>query len=345
MRRPAAFLAFCLALLPLAADAQDGGDQDAAMRAYLTTLRPRALAEGVRPETFDGVLAGLTFNQRVVDLDRSQPGGFSGNPAPPPPFAPYKASHVEPYRIGRGKRKLETLSPMLARIEAQTGVSGAIVLAIYGQETGYGAVTGNFDLLRSLGSLAYEGRRRALFSGEYIAALKMLDRGAPREQLKGSWAGATGYPQFLPSTYIRLGADGDGDGRVDIWSNEADALASIARYLLDAGWKPGVPWGVPVRVPSTLDRAATAPLARSPECSRVFDRHSRWLTVGEWRALGIQPLAPRAPADGELAALIEPDGVGATGYLVTTNYRSILAYNCSNHYALSVALLADAIVE
>ncbi|WCT75418.1 lytic murein transglycosylase [Sphingomonas naphthae] len=315
------------------------------MRTYLTGLRPRALAEGVRPETFDSVLASLTFNQRVVDLDRSQPGGFSGNPAPPPPFAPYKAAHVEPYRIGRGKRKMEALAPMLARIEAQTGVSGAIVLAIYGQETGYGAVTGNFDLLRSLASLAYEGRRRALFSGEYIAALKMLDRGAPRDLLKGSWAGATGYPQFLPSTYIRLGADGDGDGKVDIWANEADALASIARYLLDAGWKPGVPWGVPVRVPPTLDRVATAPLARSPECQKVFDRHSRWLTVGEWRALGIQPLAARAPADTELAALIEPDGIGATGYLLTTNFRPILAYNCSNHYALSVALLADAIVE
>lgn len=363
MRSPLSLLPPILLALAVPAAAQDAGAlaatgqeataapepewnaQDQALRQYIATLRPRALAEGVRPQTFDSVLATLTFNPRVVSLDQRQPGGFSGNPAPPPPFAPYRSAHVEPYRISRGQAKYAALSGRLARLQAETGVAGPILLGIYGQETGYGAVTGNFDLLRSLASLAFDGRRRALFAGEYIATLKLLDRGIPRERLKGSWAGATGFPQFLPSTYLRLAADGDGDGRADIWTSEADALASIARYLDDAGWKPGVIWGVPVRVPDTIDRAAIRARATAPECARVHAQHSRWLTMAEWRAMGVQPLGGRAPADTEMTTLIEPDGPGATAYLLTTNYRPILSYNCSNHYALSVTLLADAIAE
>ena len=332
-----------------AAPAEDG--EDAGLRAYIRTLRPRAIAEGIRPATFDSVLSTLSFVPRVVALDRGQPGNVgSATPvayATPArtPFAPYRRAHVEPVRIALGKRKLQSLSAPLAQIQASTGVAGSIMLGIYGQETGYGGVTGSFDLLRALGSLAYEGRRRALFSGEYLATLKLLDRGIPREQLKGSWAGATGYPQFLPSTYLRLGRDGDGDGKVDIWRNEPDALASIANYLLDAGWKPNTVWGVAATVPASLDRNSVRPLATAPTCGRVTARLSRWKTVAEWRQLGVVPTGARAPADGELTALIEPDGPGGTAYLLTTNYRAILGYNCSNHYALSVTLLADAVAQ
>jgi lytic murein transglycosylase len=218
-------------------------------------------------------------------------------------------------------------------------------MAIYGHETGYGTYVGDFDLPRSLATLAYEGRRRELFTREFIATLQLIERGIPRSRLKGSWAGATGYPQFLPSMYMRLAIDGDGDGRVDIWTSEADALASIGNYLVDAGWKRGVPWGVAVRVPTSLDRSALRPLVRSPRCPRVHERHSRWLSIAEWRRLGVTFLGRGALPDTELASLLEPDGPGATGYLLTNNYRSILDYNCSNFYALSVGLLADAIVR
>ena len=231
------------------------------------------------------------------------------------------------------------------RIEAETGVPESIALAIFGHETGYGSFSGNFDLIRSLATLAYEGRRRALFTDELIAALRLLDMGVPRARLKGSWAGATGYPQFLPSMVLRLAVDGDGDGRKDIWTSEADALASIGNYLASAGWKPNVAWGVAVRVPDALDRATIAPKLVAPRCPRVHARHSRWQTVGEWRRLGVQPVTYPVPADDELAALIEPDGPGRTGYLLTTNYRVILDYNCSNFYALSVGLLADEVAR
>jgi membrane-bound lytic murein transglycosylase B len=318
-------------------DAQASG-----FRGFLQTLRPRAIAAGVSGATFDSVIPTLDFNQRVIDLDRSQPGGDPNAAASAiPRFAPYRRAHVDADRIGRGRARYQSLRPQLARVEARTGVPESIMLAIYGHETSYGAGTGNFDLLRSFATLAYEGRRRELFSDEFIATLLLLQRGIPRETLKGSWAGATGYPQFLPSMYLRLGVDGDGDGKVDIWHSEPDALASIGNYLLNAGWKPNVPWGVSVTVPDGFDRASVAPLVTSPRCPRVHARHSRWLTIAEWRRRGIVPTGYPVPAETEMASLLEPDGPGQTAYLLTTNYRAILDYNCSNFYALSVGLLAD----
>jgi len=319
--------------------------EDSRMRAFVATLRPRAIEMGVSPTLFDTTLPTLSFSARVVRLDRAQPGATPASTASPPPFAPYLASHVDRVRIGMGRSRYGSLRPLLLRIEQETGVPEEVMLAIYGHETGYGTFTGNFDLLNSLATLAYEGRRRELFAEEFLKALLLLNRGVPRSQLKGSWAGATGYPQFLPSVYLRLAIDGDNDGKVDIWRSEPDALASIGNYLRDAGWKTGVPWGVAVRVPEGIDRAAIRSPLSSPRCPRVFARQSRWLTIAEWRDKGLAMLSGRVPAEDELATLIEPDGNGNTGYLLTTNYRSILDYNCSNFYALSVGLLGDAVVE
>lgn len=318
--------------------------QDSLLRAYVAGLRPRALALGVSPALFDATLPTLLFNARVVRLDRAQPGAASTSTASPG-FAPYQASHVDRVRIDMGRARYAALRPLLLKIEQETGVPEQIMLAIYGHETGYGTFTGNFDLLNSLATLAFEGRRRELFADEFLKAMKLLQQGVPRDQLKGSWAGATGYPQFLPSVYLRIAIDGDGDGKVDIWRSEPDALASIGNYLRDAGWKKGVPWGVAVRVPDGIDRAAIRSPLSSPRCPRVFARQSRWLTIAEWRDRGLLMVGGKVPAEDELATLIEPDGEGRTAYLLTTNYRSILDYNCSNFYALSVGLLGNAIVE
>ena len=332
------FMAGALALLGGASvDAQD----DTGFQTYLAVLRPRAIVQGVSPATFDAVAPTLSFNPRVVQLDRAQPGNPASSASPP--FAPYRAAHVDAARIGRGQRAFQAQAGRLAAVERQFGVPAAITVAIWGHETNYGAYTGNFDLLRSLASLAYDGRRRELFEGEFLAALKMIDRGVPRDQLKGSWAGATGNPQFLPSIYLRLARDGDGDGRADIWGSQADTLASIANYFRNAGWRPGEPWGVAVNVPAGFDRSGARNRLVSPRCPRVFQRHSGWRSIGEWRALGILPQGGRWPAETTMATLFEPDGPGATAYLLTGNYRVILDYNCSNFYALSVGLLADAV--
>ncbi len=314
---------------------------EAGFQAYLPTLRQQAVAAGVTQRTIDAVFPTLTLSERTIQLDRAQPGN-PGSTATPP-FAPYKASHVDAARIGRGRSTYQAQRARLSRVERETGVPESIMVAIWGHETNYGAYTGNFDLLRSLASLAYEGRRRSLFAGEFIAGLKILDRGFPRERLVGSWAGATGNPQFLPSVYLRLARDGDGDGRADIWTSPADTLASIGNYFQNAGWRPGQPWGVAVTVPAGLDRSSVTNRMVSPRCPRVFERHSRWRTMAEWRAAGLIPQGRAWPADSVLATLIEPDGPGATAYLLTSNYRVILDYNCSNFYALSVGLLADAV--
>ncbi len=320
-----------------AVSAQD----DAGFQTFLASLRPRALAAGVSAATADAVLPTLTFNARVVEFDRAQPGNDPNAPAPK--FAPYYRTHVDAARISRGREVYATQRPLARRFEAESGVPEAIAVSIWGNESNYGAYTGNFDLLRSLASLAYDGRRRELFTGEFLDALKMVDRGVPREQLKGSWAGATGNPQFLPSIYLRVARDGDGDGRADIWRSPADTLASIANYFRDAGWRRGQPWGLAVSVPARFDERQVSNRLLSPRCPRVFARHSGWRTMAEWRALGIQPQSREWPEDRVLATLFQPDGAGQTAYLLTSNYRVILDYNCSNFYALSVGLLADAV--
>lgn len=330
---------FACLMLGQAAVAQD----EAGFQAYMPTLRAQALAAGVSTRTVDAVLPTLTFSARVVELDRQQPEQKPN--APISMFAPYKATHVDAQRISRGRRAYAEQRGRLSRVEAETGVPEEIMVAIWGHETNYGGYTGNFDLLRSLATLAYEGRRRSLFAGEFIAALKMIDRGVPRERLVGSWAGATGNPQFLPSVYLRLARDADGDGRADIWNSPSDTLASIGNYFVQAGWRPGQPWGVAVDAPAGVSTANAPNRLVSPRCPRVFARHSGWRSMAEWRALGVRPQAGRWPADDVQATLIEPDGAGRTAYLLTGNYRVILDYNCSNFYALSVGLLADEIAR
>ncbi len=311
--------------------------------AYKVRLMALARSASVREATIRAYVPNLTLSTRAMQLDRSQPTG-SPNSSYIPPFAPYRQRHVTASLINRGQARYYQHWSLLRQIESRYGVDPAVAMAIYGHETSYGSVTGGFDLLEALASLAYEGRRRAFFETEFVSALKLIDGGIARSRLKGSYAGATGYPQFMPSVALRLRADGDNDGYANIWTNEPDAFASIANYLRDAGWKRGVAWGVAVRTPSGLNRTAIKSYLNTPRCPAVFRRHSRWLRMREWRALGVTPYGRNLP-EAEMATLIEPDGPSATAYLLTSNYRAILDYNCSNYYALSVGLLADAIAR
>ncbi|MET1754518.1 lytic murein transglycosylase [Novosphingobium sp. RD2P27] len=329
----------CALLLNLslpAAQAQPGGQ---GFDVYLETVAARARREGVSSGTINRVLTGLTPNARVIELDSGQPSRSST----PPPTAPYIVRHVDAARIARGRDNYARNAHLLPTIERRYGVPGSVLMAIWGHETNYGSYLGDFDLARSLATLAWEGRRRALFEGELIALLKMVEQGVPTSRLKGSWAGAFGNPQFLPSVYLRLAVDGDGDGSANIWSSDADTLASIANYFRDAGWRPGQPWGVAASVPAGFPAASAATRLSAPTCDRVHARHGRWLTVAEWRRLGVTPLKP--VGEDVLASLFQPDGPGTPAYLLTGNYRVILQYNCSNYYALSVGLLADEIAR
>jgi lytic murein transglycosylase len=330
-----------LAFATTPAHAQVAARDGIAFDAYLELLKARARSEGVSEMTLSRMTADLTPNERVIRLDQGQPGSptVRGYPA----LAPYIATHVNSARIAGGRSVFQDHGAQLRSVERDFGVPPQIIVAIFGHETSYGRIKGDFDLSRSLATLAWEGRRRDLFAGEFIALMKVADRGYSRSQLVGSYAGAFGNPQFLPSVYLRLAADGDGDGRADIFGNRTDTFASIANYFRDAGWRTGQPWGVRAAVPSGFDIDAYKTELVAPVCPRVHERHSQWKTVREWRALGVQPQRPIA--DDTLVSLFQPDGPGAFAWLLTGNYRVILEYNCSNYYAMSVGLLADEIVN
>ncbi|HEV8407136.1 MAG TPA: lytic murein transglycosylase [Sphingomicrobium sp.] len=310
---------------------------------YKARLAALARLQGVRESTIQSYVPGLDINNTAIQLERTEPvahtfGGVVGA------LAPYLRTHVTRSLIVRGQANYRDNYDGMRRLQARYGVDPTVLMAIWGMETSYGTVTGSTDLLNALASLGYYGRRRDLFENEFVAALKLIDLGVPRYVLKGSWAGATGYPQFMPSVALRLRADGDGDGYADIWRSELDGLASIAAYLRDAGWKPNTAWGIPVRTPENLNRQAIVSRITSPRCPQVYRRMSRWLSMREWRQLGVTP-TDRSLPDNEMASLIEPDGPNAIAYLLTTNYRSILDYNCSNFYAISVGVLADQIAQ
>ncbi len=333
-----AALAFALTTLAGPALAQPS---DESFDEYLEVLKVQARAEGVSENTIRRMTVGLTPNDRVIRLDRGQPGRPTrrGYPA----LAPYLRTHVNSTRIAGGRNVYQGSRGTLSRIEAEYGVPAEIIVAIFGHETSYGRIKGNFDLSRSLATLAWEGRRRDLFAGEWVALMKVAERGYARSTLIGSYAGAFGNPQFLPSVYLRLAEDGNGDGRADIFNNRSDTFASIANYFRDAGWRSGQPWGVRASVPRGFDVDAYKNKLTAAVCPRVHERHSTWKTVSEWRELGVQPLA--GLPDDTLVSLFQPDGPGTRAWLLTGNYRVILEYNCSNYYAMSVGLLADEIVN
>lgn len=308
---------------------------------YIDVLKARARAEGVSETTLERMTQGLTPNARVIRLDQGQPGTPSVRGYPD--LAPYIATHVNPARIAGGRAVYRDHMSELLRVELETGVPASIMVAIFGHETSYGRIKGGFDLSRSLATLAWEGRRRELFASEWVALMKVADKGFSRDELVGSYAGAFGNPQFLPSVYLRLATDGDGDGRANIFTNRADTFASIAAYFKDAGWRKGQPWGARAIVPDGFDVDAYKTELSAPVCPRVHERHSQWKTVREWRELGVDTRQPLS--DDTLVSLFQPDGPGKPAWLLTGNYRVILEYNCSNYYAMSVGLLADEIVN
>ena len=330
----------CLSLLLLAAAPVQADEMQGDFQSWLATYRITAKARGISQATLDSLLGDLQPNPRVIALDRTQPDDSSVAPVT---FASYLARRLDTARITAGRAAAERVSAPLAGIEARHGVPAPILLGIWGMETSYGKVTGSLPVVQSLATLAWDGRRAALFTKELDAALEIADKGlATPAQLRGSWAGAMGQPQFLPSSYLAYAMDGDGDSKADIWGSEADALASIANYLKGNGWQPGLVWGLPVTVPATLDRAPLQNPETPKSCIRPLSVHTRWMAVKDWQALGLTADKAFPPPD-TMMTLVEPDGPGQGAWLVTQNYRTLMTYNCSNFYALSVALLGDAL--
>ncbi len=295
--------------------------------AWLKDFSAEAQAAGISEESLQQ-LDGLEFDAKVLRLDKSQPEHKIT-------FAQYRKNVVSATRIRDGKRYQKIHAAALRRASKTHGVPSSVILALWGVETSYGALKGRNDVLRSVATLAYDGRRANYFRKELLAALQILDSHAtPPGRLQGSWAGAMGQCQFMPSTFLRHAMDGDGDGIKDIWDNETDAFASIANYLKYEGWQPGQGWGEKV----TPRRAVAAEMVGVKQAGRP-------LTA--WRKLGLE-LRPGSKLAGEkdrLYYLVQPDGPAGPSYLVTENYQALMRWNRSTYFATAVGLLADAIAQ
>ncbi|MDH1211409.1 lytic murein transglycosylase [Pseudomonas chengduensis] len=284
-------------------------------------MRSEAIATGIDAALFDRVFAGVTPDPAVLKADSSQPE-FTR------PVWEYLDGAVSSSRIGRGRVLLAQHNTMLQRIEQQYGVEAQILVAIWGLESNFGNNIGSHSVIRSLATLAYDGRRQGFWRAQLLAALEILQNGdVPSDRMIGSWAGAMGQTQFMPTTYNQHAVDFDGDGKRDLWNSSADALASAAHYLQASGWQRGQPWGFEVRLPSDFDYALADPDQR------------RSLT--EWAELGVRPLAPTGAAASARASLQLPAGHQGPAFLLLDNFRSILKYNNSTSYALAIGLLAD----
>jgi membrane-bound lytic murein transglycosylase B len=270
----------------------------------------------------------------VVERDRAQPEATET-------LDVYVARRLSPERIGTGRRMADAHSGLLRRVERGFGVPGHVMVAIWGLESNFGRVTGTYPTVAALATLAHDGRR-TLFRNELFAALQILDTGhATVGDLKGSWAGAMGQPQFMPSSYLEHAVDFDGDGRIDIWASLDDVFGSMANYLKGAGWRAGERWGRQVSVPKPVgERIGAEVPMRTSGCRAVRD-----MTVARplatWASLGVRlPGGGALPKADMSASLVRG---GPRTYLVYRNYEALLGYNCSHAYALSVGLLADRI--
>ncbi|MEM6742464.1 MAG: lytic murein transglycosylase, partial [Pseudomonadota bacterium] len=285
-------------------------------------FRTRALAQGIPASVFDPAFAGIAPSERVLELDAFQPE-FSR------PIWEYLDSAVSETRIANGRREAADKTALLDRIEAAYSVDREVVLAIWGLESAYGANYGSIPVIRSLATLAWDGRRRDFAEAQLVAALRILEAGdVTPQRMVGSWAGAMGHTQFIPTSFQDYAVDFTGDGRRDLWAEDAaDALASTANYLARFGWTFGLPAAAEVRLPEGFDYAL------------VDGRQTR--TGAEWRALGVAPVGRDLPPGA--AALIAPAGARGPAFAITSNFRVIRRYNNSTSYALGVTHLADRI--
>ena len=291
---------------------------------WVAELRTSARAAGIGEATLHLAFDTVRLVPSVIASDRTQPEFTRA-------VWDYLDSALSAQRITRGQDKLGQLRPVVDLIAARYGVPAEFLVAIWGMESNYGSFVGDIPTIDALATLGFEGRREAWARGQLLAALTILQNGdIGRAQMIGSWAGAMGQTQFLPSNYLAYAVDADGDGRRDIWGSVADALASTANFLARSGWQAGPPWGLEVRLPPSFDHARA-------------DLEVRQMST-QWAAEGVQSMDGAPLPALENASLVLPAGAHGPAFLVGANFRTILRYNNSTSYALAVALLAHQLV-
>ena len=306
-----------LSAAPAAALAQPGWG------AFVAGLRADGRRAGIREDVLDAALRNIQPLPKVLELDRHQPE-FTLT------WAHYKSRVLPASRLAAAAESYSRNATLLANISRRYQADPRIAVGIWGLESGFGAHTGNYRIVESLATLAYDGRRASYFRGELINALRILNSGdVTPGAMTGSWAGAMGQPQFMPSSYLHYAVDADGDGRRDIWTSLPDIFGSVSNYLARCGWRMGEPWGQPVSVPPELDSGNTG------------REHVR--TLASWQRDGVRRIDGRPFSRGDVqGAVVMPDGAGGEAFMVYANFNVIRRYNPSDYYALAVGLLGNA---
>jgi membrane-bound lytic murein transglycosylase B len=289
---------------------------------WLAAFRARAAAAGISDQVMDQALTGLSYDADVIRRDRNQ-SEFTKT------IWDYLDTATSDERVRNGKAALEKHRAVLDLIEAKYGVDKEVVTAIWGLESAYGTFRGSSSTIQSLASLAYDGRRAAFFEGELLAALKILQAGdTVAENMQGSWAGAMGHTQFMPSSFLAYAVDFNGDGKRDIWGDDpTDALASTAAYLAGFGWTKGMPWGVEITLPNGFDYDQTSERVKKP--------------VAEWQALGVRLVNGGDLPDYGAGSVLLPGGARGAAFLIFSNFQVIERYNTADAYVIAVGHLAD----
>ncbi|HWK43922.1 MAG TPA: lytic murein transglycosylase [Stellaceae bacterium] len=297
---------------------------DADFQTWLRAFKDEAAQSGIRRATIDSAFTGVAPIPKVLELDRHQPESTIT-------FDDYIARVVSPGRVDNGRKALDDNRALLTDIGSRYGVQPRFIVALWGIETDFGKVSGTYPVIGSLATLAYDGRRSSLFRGELLAALKIIDQGhiKPSEML-GSWAGAMGQTQFMPSTFLSYAVDYRGHNKQDIWNDRGDALASIANYLSHLGWNPEIGWGTQVVLPPGFDTKLVSLDIDKP--------------IEEWRALGVTtPDGAPVPGRDLRASIVRPGDATGPSLLVYSNYRAIMKWNRSLYFATAVSYLAERI--
>lgn len=295
--------------------------QQVRFKRWVADFRARAAARGVSSGTLDATLGHVKLVPKILGRDRSQPE-FSRR------VWSYLDSLVSAHRVRLGQEQLATYADIAAHTEQRYGVPRHIIGAIWGIESNYGRNFGSYGTVDALATLAFDGRRRSFAVKQLYAIFKIVDSGAiAARELRGSWAGAMGHTQFLPTSYLAYAKDGDGDGRIDIWNSIDDVMASTANYLTAHGWQAGSRWGVEVTLPSGFDYAQAALAVKR--------------STGDWQARGVGAVTGGTLPRYAKASILAPAGARGPAFLVGPNFGVIMSYNHSINYALAVGLLAD----
>ncbi len=302
-------------------------DSHQSFTAWQAELRTEALSKGISADTFDTAFVGVAPIARVLELDRSQPE-FTLT------LDSYLNKVVSATRVKRARQKLVEHRAILKEVSEKFGVQPRFIVALWGIETNFGQHTGGFSVIAALSTLAYDGRRSAYFRKELLNALQIIEEGHIKSgDMKGSWAGAMGQSQFMPSSFLSYAFDYNGDGRRDIWQTQHDVFASIANYLSSVGWRDDLTWGRRVFVPDTIDG------------KKLSDAKTK-KTMDEWRALGLKNADGEAlPKRNLTSRLVVPSRNDGKAYIAYANYDNILKWNQSNFFAIAVGTLADMIEQ